>query len=300
MDAHAFDVRDSDRMQLLLEGSAMSAWDLLRRYGGPLSAARVAVYLGVDEPEAQRALARLAGAGFVESLAPRGRRRQTVFAHRGSAIVVRYQDGDADDLRLLEEWRAKVRHSVAWIGRGGGRAGVAQGVTRSIRVRAHLTERDAEELLSPAARVEVPRRARARALPLQPRHLARDRTARAAPRGGARRDRVRRRWRRRRGSRRRRGGAHLALGARTRRRRGNRGGARPLRHRGAPRHHPEHGRDADEAPLPQARRPQSRRAHAAAGRPTRNGVSRPGPRGRLTLVQRIHTPSRAFHGIMSG
>ena len=148
MDAHAFDVRDSDRMQLLLDGSAMSAWELLRRYGGPLSAARVAVYLGVDEPEAQRALARLAGAGFVESLAPRGRRRQTVFAHRGSAIVVRYQDGDADDLRLLEEWRAKVRHSVAWIGRGGGRAGVAQGVTRSIRVRAHLTERDAEELAS--------------------------------------------------------------------------------------------------------------------------------------------------------
>ena len=64
MDAHAFDVRDHDRMQLLLDGNAMSAWELLRRYGGPLSAARVAVYLGVDEPEAQRALSRLAGAGF--------------------------------------------------------------------------------------------------------------------------------------------------------------------------------------------------------------------------------------------
>ena len=148
MDAHAFDVRDHDRMQLLLDGNAMSAWELLRRYGGPLSAARVAVYLGVDEPEAQRALSRLAGAGLVELLAPRGRRRQTVFAHRGSTIVVRYQDGDAEDLRLLEEWRAKVRHSVAWIGRGGARDGAAQGVTRSIRVRTHLTERDSEELAS--------------------------------------------------------------------------------------------------------------------------------------------------------
>jgi len=151
MDAHAFDVRDHDRMQLLLDGGAMSAWELLRRYGSPLSAARVAVYLGVDEPEAHRALSRLEGAGLVEPLAPRGRRRQTVFAHRGSAIVVRYQDGDADDLRLLEEWRAKVQDSVAWMGRGGGRAGATQGVTRSIRVRTHLTERDAEEL---AARVD--------------------------------------------------------------------------------------------------------------------------------------------------
>jgi DNA-binding CsgD family transcriptional regulator/predicted transcriptional regulator len=148
MDAHAFDVRDQDRMQLLLDGSAMSAWELLRRYGGSLSAARIAVYLGVEEAEAQRALVRLVGAGLVESLAPRGRRRQTVFAHLGGSIVVRYQDGDAEDLRLLKEWRDKVRHSVAWIARGAGGRDAAKGVTRSIRMRAHLTERDAEELAS--------------------------------------------------------------------------------------------------------------------------------------------------------
>jgi len=148
MDAHAFDVRDHERMQLLLDGGAMSAWELLRRYGGPLSAARVAVYLGVDEPEAQRALSRLVGAGFAESLAPRGRRRQTMFAHRGGAIVVRYQGGDAEDLRLLGEWREKVRHAVAWIGRPAALQDPGQGVARSIRVRAHLTQRDAEELAS--------------------------------------------------------------------------------------------------------------------------------------------------------
>lgn len=151
MDAHAFDVRDQDRMQLLLDGSAMSAWELLRRFGGPLSAGRVAVYLGLDEAEAQRALQRLAEAGLVEILAPRGRRRQTVFAHRGGSIVVRYQAGDAGDLQLLEQWRERARDSVVWVGRGGRQGGSAQGVSRSLRLRMHLTERDAEEL---AARID--------------------------------------------------------------------------------------------------------------------------------------------------
>lgn len=151
MDAHAFDVRDQDRMQLLLDGSAMSAWELLRRFGGPLSAGRVAVYLGLDEAEAQRALQRLAEAGLVETLAPRGRRRQTVFAHRGGSIVVRYQAGDEGDLRLLEQWRERARDSVVWVGRGARQGGSAQGLSRSLRLRMHLTERDAEEL---AARID--------------------------------------------------------------------------------------------------------------------------------------------------
>jgi hypothetical protein len=76
MEAHVVDVGDERGIRLLLDGTALAAWELLRCFGGTLSASAIGRSIHGESSDVERALAHLQEEGIIRCYPIRGRRRR--------------------------------------------------------------------------------------------------------------------------------------------------------------------------------------------------------------------------------
>lgn len=150
MEAHIIDIRDEEGMKLLVDGSALSIWELLRRYGEAMPATAIERVVRFSLPEVERALRVLIDRGLAQQLPPRGRRRVTEYANLKSSIVVHFRKDDAEDARALATWMPRIEVAMATAAirlevTAGAEMG-AESLKRSVRLSTHLEPKEAEEL----------------------------------------------------------------------------------------------------------------------------------------------------------
>lgn len=152
MEAHVIDIRDQGSMRLLLDGGAMSVWELLRRYGGTMTATAIERVVRYPLAEIERALEQLLAHGLAERHPARGRRRVAEYSSKHDGILVGYRPHDASDRRDLEVWMPRIEVAMAQAAirlevLDSGEA-IDDPVRRSIRLSTHLEPKEAEELRS--------------------------------------------------------------------------------------------------------------------------------------------------------
>jgi len=147
MEAHIIDIRDEEAMKLLVDGSALSVWELLRRFDGPMGVGAVERVVRYPVLEVERALEVLVARGLARLHPARGRRRVPAFTSIGSSLVVEYRPDDPADRRGLGDWMPRIEAAMAQAAiRVQVVAADHHAIRRSIRISTHLEQKDAHEL----------------------------------------------------------------------------------------------------------------------------------------------------------
>jgi DNA-binding CsgD family transcriptional regulator len=155
MEAHVIDIEDEEGMKLLVDGGALSVWELLRRFGDPMAAAAIERVVRFPLAEVERALAVLIEHGIVQRHPARGRRRVAAYSSLRPMLVVQYRADDPDDRHGLEHWLPRLEFAIVQaairlqVVGGGTAAGEDPAMLRrSVRLSTYLGQQDAEELRS--------------------------------------------------------------------------------------------------------------------------------------------------------
>jgi DNA-binding CsgD family transcriptional regulator len=151
-ESHVIDVRDADGMKLLSDGTALAAWELLRRNGDRLNAGEVSGSIYGEVNDVKRALGYLVDREILQCHPIRGRRRFPEYSCQKAGLVVEYRPNDLDDKGLMLEALSRigtVGQDVALRAQSiANEATPPEAVRRNLVFSTHLDPSDAAELAS--------------------------------------------------------------------------------------------------------------------------------------------------------
>lgn len=152
MEAHVVDVGDERGIRLLLDGTALAAWELLRCFGGTLSASAIGRSIHGESSDVERALVHLQEEGIIRCYPIRGRRRRPEYSCLKAGLVIEYRPNDSSDQKAMLKALSLIGsfgQSVALRAQSIAEEASAPSSNRkNFRFSTHLSPHDAKELAS--------------------------------------------------------------------------------------------------------------------------------------------------------